>query len=186
MSERKETSSDGEQPITVRRLVSTEGITTRHIIRAARSALGDRPVRSLSIAVVSDADIALLHERYLAEAGPTDVLSFDLRDDCDSGPIEGEVVVSAETARRQAARLGLDEREELLRYVIHGTLHLVGLDDKTTGQRAHMRREENRILNHLAETRTAGHVSKRRAPQDRRLSLARNRQSQTRRATRGG
>ena len=56
--------------------------------------------------------------------------------------LEGEVVVSADTARAVRPAYGCTAEEELLRYVIHGTLHLVGYDDTTPQKRAVMRKKE--------------------------------------------
>lgn len=121
---------------------------------------------AVSVAIVDDTTIAALHERFLAIPGPTDVLSFDLRDD--AGPagaagdhdIEGEVVVSRDTARREAKKRRLPTEEELLRYVIHGTLHLLGyLDDKPERAKK-MHRGEDEVLRALRETR----ATKRTAP----------------------
>ncbi|HSW45496.1 MAG TPA: rRNA maturation RNase YbeY [Phycisphaerae bacterium] len=122
------------------------GANVSDIRQAVTAALAGRNVGNISVAVVDDATIADVNERFLGKARPTDVISFDLRDDPTSGTIEGEIVVSAETARRVAADLGLALREELLRYVIHGALHLAGWDDRTTAQRARMRLAENRTL----------------------------------------
>lgn len=131
------------------------GLTPARIRQAVRAALSGRTVESLSVAVVDDATIAGLHERYMNQSGATDVLSFDLRDDARTEGIEGEIVVSADTARAVAARLGLSERQEVLRYVIHGALHLAGWDDASAGQRSRMRREENRVLSAIGEGATA-------------------------------
>ncbi len=138
--------------ITVRRLASTNGVSTRDITWAARAALADRPCRSLSIVVLDDKAIARLHERFMADPHPTDVLAFDLRDVPGDELIEGEVVVSSETACRQGRRFRADPGQELLRYAIHGTLHLVGHDDHTPEGRRRMRQAENRILSDLAAT----------------------------------
>jgi len=149
VSEQSETSQDegGEQRgVTVRRVVPANGITTRQIIRAVEMTLDAHPDHAISVAVVDDARIARLHEQYMDDPEPTDVMAFDLRDDEDDPRIEGEIVVSAETARSQAQQLGLDAGQELLRYVIHGTLHLTGEDDHTPAGRRRMRRAEDRIL----------------------------------------
>ena len=98
----------------------------------------------VSIAIVDDAAIAKLHEEYLNDPDPTDVLSFLLERSETS--LEGEVVVSAETARANAPRYRATAEDELLRYVIHGTLHLVGYDDATTRKRAAMRKREEEYL----------------------------------------
>ena len=132
--------------ITVRRLAGTNGIPTRDILRAVRAALADKPYRRLSIVVVDDEQISRLHGRFMADPTPTDVLAFDLRDVPTDEVIEGEVIVSSETACRQGPHFGADPGQELLRYAIHGTLHLVGYDDHTPAGRRRMRREENRIL----------------------------------------
>jgi rRNA maturation RNase YbeY len=90
------------------------------------------------------------------QPGATDVLTFDLRDEPASREVEGEIVVSVDTARRQADELGTAFREELVRYVIHGVLHLTGKDDRTTDQRKTMRFAENRILARCIEDETLG------------------------------
>lgn len=97
----------------------------------------------VSFAVVSDAAMRDLHRRALGEDRPTDVLAFPL---AGAGGPEGEVVCSAETARREAARRGTDPYHELVLYAVHGLLHLVGHDDRRPAARARMRRAERRAL----------------------------------------
>jgi probable rRNA maturation factor len=98
----------------------------------------------ISLAVVDDQTIARLNEEYLDHQGPTDVLSFLLEREGDM--LEGEVIVGAQTARRQASRFDWPAENELLLYVIHGTLHLVGYDDATADQRAAMQEKERACL----------------------------------------
>ena len=123
MTEQSDTSTSegGLRRITVRRLAKIQGVTTRQLIRAVRTTVADHPVRAINVAVVDDATIIPLHERYLKDDRPTDVLAFDLRDDPEDASIDGEIVVSAETARRQAECLGLTEGEEAVSYT-HLTL----------------------------------------------------------------
>jgi len=108
---------------------------------------------SISVAIVDDAQIARLNESYLQHAGPTDVLSFDLGGEVfgggGNGEIDGQIVVSAETARREAARRAVRVEGELLLYVIHGTLHLLGFDDASAEAAAVMHREEDALLTSL-------------------------------------
>ena len=113
---------------------------------AVRAILRDAGIAEaqISMAVVDDAAIAKLHEEFLGDPDPTDVLSFLLERSADV--LEGEVVVSAETARTAAPRYGCTAEDELLRYVIHGTLHLVGYDDATPRKRAVMRKKEREYL----------------------------------------
>jgi probable rRNA maturation factor len=104
--------------------------------RLARRLLGRR---SLSLAFVSDAVIRRLNRDFLGHDFATDVLAFPLGD----GGVFGEVVVSGETARREARARGIPGEEELLRYVAHGILHLLGYDDHAPAERARMwRRQE--------------------------------------------
>lgn len=99
---------------------------------------------SLSIAVVDDETIHTLNLQFLAHDYPTDVLSFLL--EREGTRLEGEVVVSSDTAARVATEAGWKPQEELLLYVIHGTLHLVGYDDSDDESRAAMRAAERRHL----------------------------------------
>lgn len=98
----------------------------------------------ISVAIVTDQTIAKLHEEFLDDPEPTDVLSFVLErsEKC----LEGEVVVSAETAAACAAKYKSTSEDELLRYVIHGMLHLVGYNDATPRQRANMRKMERKYI----------------------------------------
>jgi probable rRNA maturation factor len=132
-------------------LAKVRGLTAEQLRRALRAALADRQIASLSVAVIDDATMASLHRRYLNDPHSTDVMSFDLRDDPASKAIEGEIVVSAQTARRAAKNLGLTQGQEVLRYAIHGALHLAGYDDRTPGQRTRMRQREDQVLAALGE-----------------------------------
>jgi probable rRNA maturation factor len=126
-------------------------ISEKAIRKAVRAALARRKTRcaSVSVAVVDDEEIARLNESYLGHTGATDVLSFDLRDDAEGNEVDGEVVVSAETARRQAALCGVGIRGELILYVIHGTLHLLGCDDAKPEDAAGMHETEDNLLESL-------------------------------------
>jgi probable rRNA maturation factor len=114
--------------------------------RSAAAILGDAGVSvgRLSIAIVDDPTIHELNRRYLAHDYATDVLSFVL--ERAEYQLEGEVVVSADTAARAAGQYGWSAGDELLLYVIHGALHLVGHDDATDEQRARMRQQERHYL----------------------------------------
>jgi len=109
---------------------------------------------TLSIAIVDDPAIHRLNRRYLQHDWPTDVLSFPL--ECRIGYLEGEVVVSADTAARMAAELSWSGEEELLLYVVHGTLHLVGFRDKEPEEVAKMRAAELEYLRRAGVEVAAG------------------------------
>ena len=102
------------------------------------------PHAIVSIAVVDDPTIHELNRQYLQHDYPTDVLSFPLEQTDDR--LEGEVVVSADTAAQQAEEVGWPAADELLLYVIHGTLHLVGHRDKEADDVVAMRRAERHYL----------------------------------------
>ena len=121
-------------------------IDAERIQRVARSILQRHgPQRTqLSIAVVDDPTIHELNRRYLEHDYPTDVLSFVL--ESDEQFLDGEVIVSAETAQREAPAYRNTPQDELLLYVIHGVLHLVGFDDQTLEQRRRMEEEQRRVL----------------------------------------
>ncbi len=109
---------------------------------ASRAILQDHQVQtgSLSIAVVDDPTIHELNRRYLEHDYATDVLSFPL--ESGESHLEGEVIVSLDTARRQAEQWGWTTEDELLLYVVHGVLHLVGYDDHDPTKRAEMLEQE--------------------------------------------
>lgn len=114
---------------------------TRRIISDAGFRSG-----SVSVAVIGDAEMHALNRTYLDHDYPTDVLSFLLDSDSGSGTIEGEVVVSQDTANASANSFGWSPENELVLYVIHGLLHLTGMDDATPGERDAMTVAENRYL----------------------------------------
>ena len=89
----------------------------------------------VEVAVVSDAVIARVHRQFMNIPGATDVITFE----------HGEIVVSADTARAQAALHGHGIVEELALYVIHGLLHLNGYDDIAPRDRVKMHRVQDRI-----------------------------------------
>ena len=102
----------------------------------------------LSIALVDDATIAGLNTRYRGRARPTDVLSFSLVDGAHAdrrGRLLGDVVVSLETAESQARRGRRSLDDEVLRLVIHGTLHLLGHDHDRDADARRMQAEERRV-----------------------------------------
>jgi probable rRNA maturation factor len=112
----------------------------------------------VSIAIVNDASIWELNRQYLDHDYATDVLSFRLDDATDAQQIEGEIVVSADTAERNAQQYGWTTDDELLLYVLHGALHLVGHDDANESQRRRMREEEVRYLALLDQRLGAMHA----------------------------
>ena len=98
----------------------------------------------VNVAIVDDAEIHIVNREFLSHDYPTDVISFLLSED--DGPLEGELIVSAEHAMKCAHEYGWTAREELLLYAIHGTLHLVGYDDLDETTEPLMRQKETFYL----------------------------------------
>jgi probable rRNA maturation factor len=98
----------------------------------------------ISVALVSDPEIHQLNKDHLQHDYATDVLSFDLTESDDF--LEGEIIASIDTADREAPEHGWSGDDELLLYVIHGMLHVVGLLDKEPTDIALMRSEERHYL----------------------------------------
>jgi rRNA maturation RNase YbeY len=123
-------------------------ITVPRLARAATRALAalGRPAGAIEVMVVDDAEIRRLNARYRGIARRTDVLAFPLETPDAPGQLVGQVVISAETARRQARRLGVPLALELDLLVTHGTLHLVGYDDRDPVEADLMHRRERDIL----------------------------------------
>ena len=111
---------------------------------AALAALG-RADRDVHVSVVGDSEIRRLNARYLRRHATTDVLAFDLRAPGPS-PLLGEVIVCADTAGRQARRVGVSVALELDLLVIHGILHLVGWKDHRPREARFMHEREREIL----------------------------------------
>ena len=95
-----------------------------------------RELRQIDVVLVSDKNIADIHRRFLDDATPTDVITFQ----------HGEIVVSVETAKRHARKYRTAIEHELQLYLVHGLLHLHGYDDKTAKGAAEMKRLQERIV----------------------------------------
>jgi len=125
---------------------SRHAVDEPRLIEAAESVLDDSPYFSaaISLAIVDDATIHELNRRHLDHDWPTDVLSFVLEDD--DTHLEGEVIISADTAATSAEELGVRAADEQLLYVVHGMLHLIGYGDKSAEESKAMRAAEARYL----------------------------------------
>lgn len=133
--------------------VKVDGDRLEAAVRAALADLGSRQA-SISVAVVDDEAMHDLNRRFLQHDYPTDVLSFTLEDD--PRRLEGEIIVSRDTAERMAAEAGWAADDELLLYVVHGALHLAGHRDQSPAAEAAMRAAEAAVLDRLGVIRSAG------------------------------
>jgi probable rRNA maturation factor len=110
----------------------------------------------VTLALVDDAEIHRINREYLQHDWPTDVISFSYVENEPQGgrawprgtgrQLDGELVISVETAARDAARHDWSLYAELLLYGVHGLLHLCGYDDLTAEERPLMRRRERELL----------------------------------------
>jgi probable rRNA maturation factor len=125
------------------------GVSRVDVARRARAMLAavQMDKSELSILLTCDDQIAKLNRIYRKKSGPTDVLAFAQREGEPGGrgDILGDVVVSVETARRQAEGRGWDLASELTMLVAHGLLHLLGWDHRTEAEDRRMRRETDRL-----------------------------------------
>jgi len=110
----------------------------------------------ISLVLCDDPTIQELNRRFLNHNYPTDVLSFLLSEgegtSKDKKGLSGEIIISVETAERNAKRYRQTLESELIRLAIHGTLHLLGYDDNTQQQRKLMRRKEGKYLKLIGAT----------------------------------
>lgn len=151
---------DDSYEISVAGATPESGIDSSAIVRCVRAALEhhDCQSASVSIAIVDDTTIARLHEQYMNISGATDVLTFDLSDGKGEG-VEGEIVLSIETAARQAQGRGHSVADEVALYAVHGVLHLLGYDDHDEADARRMHDCENEILTQLGVGAVYGDTS---------------------------
>ena len=101
-----------------------------------------RRLGDIFVWLISDRRMAALHQKFMHQVGPTDVLTFQ----------HGEIFISVDTAKRHARSFRTSLESELCLYVVHGLLHLNGFDDRTqTGVRK-MQKVQERILQNCGGT----------------------------------
>lgn len=135
------------------------GVDSRRLKRTVRSllkAVGEGG-SSISISLVNDTQIQELNKQHRGKDKPTDVLSFPLIESTLTGATPdtaepaidermiGDIVISVETARRQAAGYDAELQDEIDRLLIHGVLHIIGHDHEEPDERARMESEERRL-----------------------------------------
>jgi probable rRNA maturation factor len=102
---------------------------------------------AFTVALVSDRQMAALNRRFRGRARPTDVLSFPASNGRNSSGYRGDVVISVETARRNARAFGHSAGEEIKLLTLHGVLHLLGYDHER--DRGKMNRREHHLRRRL-------------------------------------
>ena len=94
-------------------------------------------LEEIEVSIVSDKRMTQVHADFLDDATPTDVITFH----------HGEILVSADTAKRQGAEHGQTMDRELALYIVHGLLHLAGWNDECPEEQREMHRLQDSILN---------------------------------------
>jgi len=145
-----ESEAAGSPRVDVRRRNAPAGADTRAVGRRATKimlALGLRDAE-LSVLLCGDCFIRSLNAEYRGIDRATDVLSFPLADEpglLGPAPMLGDVVISIDTAARQASARGATLMDEVTSLLIHGVLHLIGHDHGTDAEEARMNAESERI-----------------------------------------
>lgn len=110
-----------------------------------------RPLYDLVFYFVDALEMTRINETHLRHAGSTDVITFDYNDESEPGWLRGEIFICVDECIAHAARFRSTWQSELVRYVIHGVLHLSGYDDLKTADRVKMKHMENAVLRRLAD-----------------------------------
>ncbi|MCH5221411.1 MAG: rRNA maturation RNase YbeY [Muribaculaceae bacterium] len=103
----------------------------------------NRVVRAINYIFCSDDEILRVNRQFLDHDYYTDIITFD---NCIGQLLRGDIYISLDTVASNAQDLKLDYDRELLRVIVHGVLHLCGINDKGTGEREIMEANENEAL----------------------------------------
>jgi len=97
------------------------------------------PEAELSLLITDDTEIARFNKQYLARNGPTNVIAFPMTEGEFSGitpSLLGDVVISLDTADREAGDMGISLEDRFTQLLVHGILHLLGFDHEKSEQQA--------------------------------------------------
>ncbi len=117
--------------------VGVTGAWVRRVV--VRTLKAERSSADISVLVTDDRHMGKINKRFLNHDYATDVISFDT----------GDLVVSADFAKRYSRDHGIPYKEELARYLIHGTLHLLGYDDRNKKDFTRMHGRQEAILKNI-------------------------------------
>lgn len=131
----------------------TEGTNMPHInkrklnawIKAVAETYG-KQIADIAYIFCSDEKILEVNRQYLQHDYYTDIITFDY---CEGNRLSGDLFISLDTIASNATQFGTTYEEELHRVIIHGILHLCGIDDKGPGEREIMEAAENKALDLL-------------------------------------
>ena len=119
----------------------------RKITLACLKEILAQPQFELGIHLVGAEEMATVNQNFLQHVGSTDVITFDYGEN--ENVLHGEIFISIDDAVSQAKEFRTTWQSELVRYIVHGILHLRGFDDLNSVARKKMKREENRVVDEL-------------------------------------
>ena len=127
--------------------------------RVVESVLRAEKVRGalVSVAFVSDRAIAALNQKHLKHRGPTDVISFGFDRPTDVAPVVGDIYIAPAVAARNAKARRTPVREEMVRLLVHGTLHVLGYEhpEDEDRERSPMWRRQEQLVGRVARMASA-------------------------------
>jgi probable rRNA maturation factor len=107
--------------------------------------------KTLSLVLVDNLQMSSINKEYFGKDRPTDVISFSLDDEVDPLNTLGEIIISTEKALENAKVFSLTVNEELVLYIIHGILHILGFKDSNIPDKKRMQKKEKEILTFLKQ-----------------------------------
>jgi probable rRNA maturation factor len=127
-------------PVNVATLQSFAAKAVAHCLQLQKQEQTElRRLGEISVWLISDRRMSQLHQQFLSQTGPTDVLTFQ----------HGEIFISVETAKQHALAFATSLVRELQLYIVHGLLHLHGFDDRTPAEARRMKSAQEKILSRL-------------------------------------
>jgi len=173
--------------VAITNLQRTRRINRRLLMQIVNALLVELKVEKaeIGICLVEALEMTRLNETFLRHAGSTDVIAFDYRDQtagadvrrllnqtpalgrqnespyvASGNGIHGEIFICLDEAVLQSRKFGTSWQSEVVRYIVHGSLHLLGFDDSSAVARRKMKREENRLLGGLCRRFTLAQLSR--------------------------
>jgi len=151
--------------VTIANRQRVQKINLRLLKKIADALLAELEIQKaeIGICLVDTPEMTQLNETFLKHKGSTDVIAFDYAETGRAGSplpadgahgvtrptILGEIFICVDEAVLQARKFGTSWPSEVVRYIVHGVLHLCGFDDSSAGARRKMKREENRRLREM-------------------------------------
>ena len=138
----------------------TKKINTRLLKQIVGELFGELEIAEaeLGINLVGSREMTLINETFLQHEGSTDVITFDYENS--ELQLHGELFICVDEAVSQAKQFGTNWQSEIVRYIVHGVLHLLGHDDLKPHLRRKMKREENRLVQLLAKNFSLAQISR--------------------------